>query len=71
MDPKFLREEAARFRVMAAAQDREASKQRLLAMAADYEFKAQTAEEWAKANSAEAASPKAIKKISIGDGGTI
>ncbi|MEJ0020553.1 MAG: hypothetical protein WDN25_29195 [Acetobacteraceae bacterium] len=41
MDPKFLREEAARFRGMAETQDREASKLRLLKMAADYESKAE------------------------------
>jgi hypothetical protein len=40
MHPNFLREEAARFRGMAESQDREASKQRLLKMAADYEAKA-------------------------------
>jgi hypothetical protein len=40
MHPKFLREEAARFRGMAETQDREASKLRLLKMAADYEAKA-------------------------------
>jgi hypothetical protein len=40
MHPKFLREEAARFRGMAETQDREASRLRLLKMAADYEAKA-------------------------------
>ena len=40
MNLKFLREEAARFRGMAETQDREASKQRYLAMTADYESKA-------------------------------
>jgi len=50
MTPEFLREEAARFRGMAETVDREASKLRLLAMAADYEAKAAaTAEGPAKA----------------------
>lgn len=35
MDARFFRDEAARFRGMAADTDREASKVRLLAMAAD------------------------------------
>jgi hypothetical protein len=45
MTPKFLREEAARFRGMAETAEREASKQRLLTMAIDYEAKANAAEE--------------------------
>jgi hypothetical protein len=45
MTPKFLREEAARFRGMADTAEREASKQRLLTMAIDYEAKAKAAEE--------------------------
>jgi hypothetical protein len=61
MDPKFLREEAARFRDMAEAQDREASKWRLLKMAADYETKAEAADELTDASSAEATS-KIVKK---------
>jgi hypothetical protein len=44
MSPKFLREEASRFRGMAAETDREASKLRLLAMAADYESRATAAD---------------------------
>ncbi len=40
MTPKFLREEAARFRGMAEEQTREASKLRLLGMADDYEARA-------------------------------
>jgi len=44
MTPKFLREEAARFRGMADTAEREASKQRLLSMAIDYEAKANAAE---------------------------
>jgi hypothetical protein len=45
MTPKFLRAEAARFREMAEATDREASKQRLLGMAIDYESRANVAVE--------------------------
>jgi hypothetical protein len=45
MTPQFLRSEAARFREMAdAVTDREASRQRLLGMAADYEARAAAAE---------------------------
>ena len=40
MTPQFLRSEAARFREMAEGVEREASRQRLLAMAADYEQRA-------------------------------
>jgi len=43
MTPQFLRAEAARFREMAEASEREASRQRLLGMAADYEERAKTA----------------------------
>jgi hypothetical protein len=45
MTPKFLREEAARFRGMAETAEREASRQRLLTMAIDYEAKAKAADE--------------------------
>jgi hypothetical protein len=45
MTPKFLREEAARFRGMAETSDREASKQRFLAMAVDFETRANAADE--------------------------
>lgn len=45
MTPQFLRSEAARFREMAeAVTDREASRQRLLAMALDYEARAEAAD---------------------------
>ena len=45
MTPQFLRSEAARFREMAeAVTDREASRQRLLGMAVDYEARAAAAE---------------------------
>jgi hypothetical protein len=40
MNARFLRDEAARFRGMAEDCDREATKVRLLAMAADYEARA-------------------------------
>lgn len=43
MNARFLRDEAARFRGMAADTDREASKVRLLAMAADYDARAEIA----------------------------
>jgi hypothetical protein len=44
MTPKFLREEAARFRGMAGTADLEASKVRLLAMATDFESRATAAD---------------------------
>ena len=45
MTPQFLRAEAARFREMAEqVTDREASKQRLLRMAIDYEERAKAAD---------------------------
>jgi hypothetical protein len=40
MTPKFMRQEAARFRDMASMTEREASRLRLLAMADDYEARA-------------------------------
>ena len=64
MHSTFLREEAARFRGMAEAQDREASKVRLLKMAADYEAQADAKDsELASANSAEVIDAKVRKKI--------
>lgn len=45
MTPKFLRHEAARFRGMAEDADREASRLRFLAMAADYEARAKVADD--------------------------
>ena len=45
MTPQFLRHEAARFRGMAEDADREATKERFLAMAADYEARAGVANE--------------------------
>jgi len=53
MDPRFLRDEAARFRVMAEDTEREASKLLLLAMAADYEARAVVAEGLAGVRAAE------------------
>ena len=64
MDPKFLRDEAARFRGMAETHDREASKQRYLAMAADYESKAEAADELTWADSAEPTRRRSVQKIS-------
>lgn len=45
MNYRFLRDEAARFRSMAEESDRETTKLRLLAMAADYEARAKVAEQ--------------------------
>ena len=44
MNARFLREEAARIRDMAASTDREASQVRLLTMAAECEARAETAQ---------------------------
>ncbi len=71
MTPKFLREEAARFRGMAEDQTREASKLRLLAMAADYEARATAADgvvvappvEEAEPEDVVAAEPEPVTKI--------
>jgi hypothetical protein len=63
MHPNFLREEAARFRGMAETQEREASKQRLLKMAADYEAKADArGRELAASKSAEETAGKGTAK---------
>jgi hypothetical protein len=43
MNARFLRDEAARFRGMAETTDRLATKERFLAMAADYEARAEIA----------------------------
>jgi hypothetical protein len=64
MHSRFLREEAARFRGMAETQDREASKVRLLKMAADYEAQADAKDgELAAEKSAEGIGAKVRKKI--------
>jgi len=54
MTPQFLRDEAARFRGMAGDTDREATKERFLAMAADYDARAEIANELTEPNSGEA-----------------
>ncbi len=48
MDARFLRDEAARFREMAATTDREASKERFLMMAESFEARAATAHDSAQ-----------------------
>jgi hypothetical protein len=53
MDARFLRDEAARSRGMADDADRESTKHRLLAMAADYEARARVANELAEPNLSE------------------
>ena len=65
MTPQFLRDEAARFRGMADATDREASKLRLLKMAADYERQASAADEPPEAALGEAIQVKVRRKIAI------
>ncbi len=66
MTPKFLREEAARFRGMAETTDREASKQRFLAMAIDFDARANAADESADATPGDAVSAKSARKIAKG-----
>jgi hypothetical protein len=51
--PRFLRHEAARFRGVAEDADREATKMRLLAMAADHEARAGVANEMTDPNPSE------------------
>ena len=58
MTPQFLRSEAARFRDMAESSDREASRQRLLAMAVDYEAQAAQAEKLQPPEQVESAEPE-------------
>ncbi len=67
MTPKFLREEADRFRGMAETTEREASKQRFLAMAADFEARAAAADTSAgPAPDAPARAPDAPASIRLG-----
>jgi hypothetical protein len=58
MTPQFLRSEAARFRDMAENSDREASRQRLLAMAVDYEAQAEQSEKLQPPEQIQAAEPE-------------
>ena len=58
MTPRFLRSEAARFRDMAESTDRDASRQRLLAMAVDYEAQAEQAEKLQPPDQIQAAEPE-------------
>ena len=58
MTPQFLRSEAARFRDMAESTDREASRQRLLAMAVDYEAQAKQAEKLQPPEQMQSAEPE-------------
>jgi hypothetical protein len=63
MTPRFLREEAIRFRAMSASADLEASKLRLLAMAADFESRATAADGSIEPKVDEGIKAKAGKKI--------
>jgi hypothetical protein len=54
MTPRFLREEATRFRGMAVTVDREASKLRLLMMAEDFESRPMAADQLTEPNLGEA-----------------
>ena len=58
MTPQFLQSEAARFREMAENTDRVASRQRLLAMAVDYEAQAEQAEKVQSPAPIQAAEPE-------------
>jgi hypothetical protein len=66
MTPKFLREEAARFRGMAATADLEASKVRLLAMAVDFETRATGADELVGPKPDDGIKDRPNKKVSRG-----
>ncbi len=63
MTPKFLREEAARFRGMAETVDRDASKLRFLTMATDFEERAKAADDLTEPTPDEALKVKVAKKI--------
>ena len=63
MTPQFLRSEAARFRDMAESSDREASRQRLLAMAVDYEAQAEQGEKLQPPEQIQAAEPEPIAEV--------
>jgi hypothetical protein len=65
MTPQFLRDEAARFRGMAENTDREATKERFLTMAADYDARATVAHQSEEPNSGEAA--KALNDPDTGE----
>jgi len=62
MTPKFLREEAARFRGMAETVDRDASRLRFLTMATDFEARARIADELTEPAPGEALKVKAGRK---------
>jgi hypothetical protein len=67
MTPKFLRDEAARFRGMAESSERESSRLRLLAMATDYEARAGVAadHEAPASVSAEPDEPEATEPLPV------
>ena len=72
MTPRFLRDEAMRFRGMAGDTDRDATKERFLAMAADYDARAGIAKELTGPDPGEANSELAeatqdeVPKITLG-----
>jgi len=68
MTPQFLRDEAARFRGMAGDADREATKERFLAMAADYDARAVIANELREPHSDE--DDKAVTEPHSGEANT-
>ena len=65
MTPQFLRSEAARFRDMAESTDREASRQRLLAMAVDYEAQAEQTEKLHPPEEMQSAEPEPASEGAI------
>lgn len=70
MNYRFLRDEAARFRSMAEESDRETTRLRLLAMAADYEARAKVAEQSKTAEKAaepELAKPEEAMAVPAGE----
>ena len=66
MTPQFLRSEAARFRDMAESTDREASRQRLLGMAVDYEAQAEQAEKLQPPEQMQSAEPEPASDDVVG-----
>ena len=65
MTPQFLRSEAERFRDMAESTDREASRQRLLAMGVDYETQAEQAQKLQPPEPTQAAEPESASEGEI------
>jgi hypothetical protein len=63
MNTRFLRDEAARFRGMADTADREATRLRFLAMAVDYDARANVADEVTEQTSSETDTEPSVPRL--------